>query len=793
MDKSTENPEEDTVSLRSNGKTPACGVTKEKQGFIRTFRESARRVAAKNPLSPGGKGSKVKPEADTAGKELGIQTPPSPSPSTGSVKSPLKMIGSIFQSKQENNGDVPQQKSISIKRTKTDPNMSATHENFMRGRLTQSMNFGGRRLKNKNAKENKAVPEGTLEEKEEEKEEEVLTEVEETYTLPELPHTLLSVMEISKLIEMKELEDSHLHLLALRQEFQQEKERCGEVSPVELMKKEKDLSLLYGNLRNKITAIVRDSNSPSSGNEELLLPLARIIQEEEKRAEEPGSLQGSWMEAWREAVGEGVKVKLESVGLEQREQKASWLADHLGLLGKTIVEDLENVKRKLRWSYPPSFKVFGTYVKSYHRGVAQHLKKLEQQATELRELYSLLDWIINTYKSECIMGSQSLQPEMNDESTELQLEENFLKQLKDKYCSKVKGDIRDSLNRVIEIEIEEVWKVKKDPEEDENYFVSHIPMDIWTKMEGVVKNSRRIDAELEQKATSSCLEELKPFPNRFEEKFNCHCSTLKPQPLWTNYQITYINTFTVLQQHMEGYLATCPGEVEGFRREAKCLIVRLLQGLEDQFKEEVKPFLRRMMTRKWLNDDSDFTQLYKRTETLSQHCALMRPPHLQEFASRLHYHVAREYIGQLMKNYYSCKNRKHENAASKIRHQWDKLRFVFVDMESTHEWLHSVGDELCDIIGQKKNTEIKNNIEPLVKQYPDFSKSHLVAVLNFRGLVRGREYQLILQRFTELKKKLSGGSGGDRSRVFFGDMQVTINTNCLSNLPFSCCLLPNNC
>lgn len=73
------------------------------------------------------------------------------------------------------------------------------------------------------------------------------------------------------------------------------------------------------------------------------------------------------------------------------------------------------------------------------------------------------------------------------------------------------------------------------------------------------------------------------------------------------------------------------------------------------------------------------------------------------------------------------------------------------------------------------------------------SKKHLVAVLYFRGLLRGREHQLILQRLTELKKKL-GNAGGDKSRVLFGDMQVTVNTDCLSNLRFSCLsfLLPDN-
>lgn len=39
---------------------------------------------------------------------------------------------------------------------------------------------------------------------------------------------------------------------------------------------------------------------------------------------------------------------------------------------------------------------------------------------------------------------------------------------------------------------------------------------------------------------------------------------------------------------MEGYQDSCPDEVEGFRTEVKGLIVRLIQELEDQFKEDVK-------------------------------------------------------------------------------------------------------------------------------------------------------------------------------------------------------------
>lgn len=203
-------------------------------------------------------------------------------------------------------------------------------------------------------------------------------------------------MEINKLIETGELEEAHLNLLALRQEFHQQPESCSDGSAMELATREKDLNLLYGTMRKKVSDIVCDPLSDK--NKKLLLQMARVIQEEEKRLREPGGLKDSWMDAWRESVSAGVQVKVQSVHLDRVEQNSAWLAVHLGLLGKVIVEDLENVKQELQWSYPPSFKVFSTYVRGYNRVVAQHLKKLEQQVTELKDFYGLLDWIINKYK-----------------------------------------------------------------------------------------------------------------------------------------------------------------------------------------------------------------------------------------------------------------------------------------------------------------------------------------------------------------------------------------------------------
>ncbi|CAG5866881.1 unnamed protein product [Menidia menidia] len=766
-----ENQQNDKVVHQSNGKVNSNGAEKETQGLVRTFRESMKRVKVKGILSPKSKDSEVTPKKDTTGSETGSTSPippPSPSLSTSSLPG---IFPNFFKKKTDDHADTLPQGDTQLTRSNTDPSST----------WTKKLRLSKRKIKPVGS-ENNTIIEDSVETQKEEDEEAAMGEIEESYTLQELPPTPLSVMQINKLIELEVLEEAYVNLLAMRQELQRDLEQFADNYSSELAKKEKDLRILYEELRNKITSIVRDSNSVPARNKGLLVPVARIIQEEEKRAKEPGGLPESWMEAWKDAVRQGVKAKVSGVPQEQND-KASSLAVHLGLLGQAIVEDLEIVKRELRWSYPPSFKVFSTYVKSYHAVVGQHLKKLEQQATELKDLYHLLDWIHNKYKSEKIMGSLSLQPDMMEESTDLLLEEGFLEHLSGKYCCRAQEDFRGTLVRVIELENELIWSKRKEPEKEDDFLMSQFPMDIWTNIKGVILNSGKLHADLEKKVATSCLKELKNFPQRFETEFQRHCSTLPPEPRWTEYQITYINSFTALLEHMKGYQDSCPGEVEEFTKEVDLLIKRLLQGLEDQFKENVKPYLRRMMTRKWLTSEDDFNHLYNHINILSKHCKLMKPPNVQEFVSRLHYHVVREYIGQLMKNNYTCKNRKHEKAATKINQQWEKLTDLFEDMKSTHEWLNSVGHELCSIIGEKTAADIKKNLQPLVQHYPDFSKKHLVAVLYFRGLPKDREYQLILQQLTALKKDTPQSLG---SQLLFRDMEVNANTNCLSNLPFPC-------
>ncbi|KAM6961257.1 exocyst complex component 3-like protein 4 [Aplochiton taeniatus] len=817
---------EDSLSVESttesDGRTQTDGPGKEKSlAVMKAVRASFRLGGAKNLLSPNNKGSKGSAKADFGGSNGKVNVdmttphvPPSP------MSSPLRAIGGLFQKKE---GD----------------GASATPP----GKKTLARTLSGFGKKDKTFKQEafRPVTEATAEEMEKEKEKEIemeRLEIPETYTLQEIPDTPLSVMQINELIGQELLEDAHLNLLSLRQQHEKKtkegqpaEEEEGK-SSLDRANEQKDLRMLYDILRKKVQEIVRGSNhrhpdgSPQH-NKELLVQVARIIQEEERREGETGpggspAGPGDWRGAWREAVTDGVKAKLESVPLEGKEQNASWLAVHLGLLGQTIVEDLENVKKDLRWFYPPSFKVFSAYVSGYRDVVGRHLEKLQQKEADLKDNYALLDWILNGYESERIMGSPSLRPEMESESTTLCLEKGFLDKLKDKFCCKAKEDIRASLDRLVKVEYEEVWKDLKEPEKDDEgvFLVSDIHMDIWTLIKGLAVNSRKVEANLETKVVRVCLEEFTLFPKRFEAEFRdcCSSSSLEDNPsLWADYQITYINSFIALKEHMEDYREICSTEVTVLAGELDGLILRMVQSLGEQYKKDVSTFLRRMMTRKWLTNDEDFFKLSRRTEQLSRHCMLMKPPYAQKADSKtahfiirlsflflnvliftlpsgyppqtlvsdLHFHVVKDYISQLMKNDYSCKNRKHEKAAGKIRDQWTTLRSSFENMNTTNEWLHPIGDQLSTIIGMKNKRDIKNQLQPLVENYPDISKKHLAAVLYFRGVIRGRERHAILQRLTDLKKKT--GNGLDERRILFKDMPVSVNNNdCLTDMPFSC-------
>ncbi|KAK7148916.1 hypothetical protein R3I93_013057 [Phoxinus phoxinus] len=768
---------EDATKGMKNGGKQTSPVKEKSPGLIKTLRASFK---AASPMTLKNKRSENTDSDQSQISNSPLRPPPSPSLSRGSPSQ------SSFRS--------PKAEKTSLTRTMSDSAIGITVTLAKRGTsFRQSFGLISKKQKQEPLQPvTEAIFSSEDQISDSVKSIDRMLELRDTYTLPEIPHLPLSVMEINKLIEMETLEEAYVNLLSLSLELQREHQALDqEDCPIEQVHKEKDLSLLYGTLRNKMSSIVRNSSTQPLRNKELLVYVAQIILEEEKRKQgEPGAVPG-WREAWRDAVRDGVRDALKKVHLDRREQNASWLAVHLGLLGKAVVEDLERVKTELLSSYPADFNVFETYVSCHHEAVGEHLKRLLVEVTELKDYHALLDFIIHRYPSEKIMGSCSLQPELKEDQRVLPLDKDFLNLIKVKYCSRLQADMRTSLDRIIQLENEEMWTEKRKPNIDEGIYSSHIDMDIWTNIKGYVQGSRRIDVNLEQKVVRSCLEELKTFPKRFELVFVEWSSPLSNSSLWAEYHISYINSFTALKEHMESFKDSCPIPLELVRKEIDGLTTKLSQSVLEHFKTDVKPFLRRQMTGKWFSFDEDFSQLIERTKNLSEQTKYMSPKPKQVFVNEAHIFVVKEYVSQLMKNNYSCKNRKNETAAIKIANQWEELKEIFQDMNSTSEWLHPVGDQLSKIIGCRKS-DVKHNLQPLVENYPDIGRSHLSAVLYFRGIIRGRERHIILQRLAELKE--STGNAGKKERALFNQIEAAVNTNCLPGTTFSCLsfIMPNS-
>ncbi|KAL7877711.1 hypothetical protein SRHO_G00043540 [Serrasalmus rhombeus] len=589
-----------------------------------------------------------------------------------------------------------------------------------------------------------------------------------------IPLKPLSVLEIDELLKRGDLEMAYLNLLSLRVEIKHDLKAQSEKTPsVALPNKEKDLSMLFMTLRTKLTDIVRRSCDSTSS--ELLMLAAHIIQEEEKQEGDPGGMRG-WMNAWKAAVKDRVRDTLTGVHLDSCENNASWLAEHLGLLGKVMVELLEKVKTELVTSYPPNFHVFNTYVSSCHEVVEEHLSELLGKVTELKDYYAILDFAINSYHSEKILGSPSLQPEMNEQKT-LTLPDDFLDQIRKKYCNCLQEGLQASLENVIKLEEEEVWKKKGTPErtEDGRFLTSHIHMNISALIASLLKKSEKIDEILKIRVLCCCLEELKRFPKRFEEEFTKQSSSLLESDLldcclWAKYHVAYINSFSSLIEHLENHRGSSSDQLEQLVTEVDGLILRLRQALLEQFRVETEPFKESLMTKMWLNTDDDFNEIINRIETYSGHSKSMKSSPAQSFTNDLHYHVVKEYISELLKSKYSCKGKKKDLAAAKIKDQWGQLRKLFSEMGSTLNWLHPLGDQLTEIIEQENEKDIKNLLPALVENYPDISEKQLSAILYFRdkGIVTYSKKNLVIRHFIELKQN-SGKQNHEHS--FFSDIK----------------------
>lgn len=215
-------------------------------------------------------------------------------------------------------------------------------------------------------------------------------------------------MEINELIQKRQLLEAFASIKCLEDELIAERDaEKYKDNPQEFVRKSKDVDLLYNSVTNEIQSIVVGTLEHPTVEDTMLTSLVTLIAREEAAhpntgiTVHPGSdllgIPRKWREEWMAAVNESARKRVQRVPMPLKEEMSSWLALHLDFLQKHVREDLLKIKLSVTKCYPKEYQVCDTYVEAFHKAIASHLEDLSQRPLEFNELYTLLDWVANTY------------------------------------------------------------------------------------------------------------------------------------------------------------------------------------------------------------------------------------------------------------------------------------------------------------------------------------------------------------------------------------------------------------
>ncbi|XP_051882657.1 exocyst complex component 3-like isoform X2 [Pristis pectinata] len=533
----------------------------------------------------------------------------------------------------------------------------------------------------------------------------------------------LSVMEIHQLIIRNLLVEANENINKMEKELLNERKPAkDEEYHQQYMVKVRDLNLLCDALAEQMMSIIANSLTVVKENSNYLCLAVKVIELEEAADKEWQEQMNhsdvesfrrprKWQELWRETVTKSVKDRIANVPLFTKEQKAHWMAQHLSDLQQIIVEDLKTVKSFIQKCYPESYNIFNVYLKCYHQTVASHLECIQQKQLESSDLYSLLNWIIHTYKSDNIMNHPDLSPKVNIEGLGPLLDEQIIKNIMAKYVEALKFTVPLWMRNILK-EDKAKWSEPEahEPEIMMGCYHSHVASDISEMIVAHLNESGKISKDLKEKVLCYYLEELSNFIHCYQQDLKDRKQSVpNPLPLL----IVSINSYIDLGK----FIKTLKEDNAAHVNKVEKILKKAVQELN-----------------KILSDDLLFKVLV--------------------LISDLHYRFVREYITPIMKRHVSYKSStKRVTAANKIREELGAINKMYEEFGSSASWLFPVTQHLSDFIGTNEN-ELESKLNALFEDYPDIGEEHISALLYFRGISRGEKKNKLMKYFNQLEKNL---------------------------------------
>ncbi|XP_041429015.1 exocyst complex component 3-like protein 4 isoform X2 [Xenopus laevis] len=549
---------------------------------------------------------------------------------------------------------------------------------------------------------------------------------------------ILSVMEIHDLIKGSNLKDAFDSTRAMEENLLEDynSSNNNEKNRLDITRRAKDINILYKKLFTEIQSIVKRSLHEEDIDEQILASAIYIIKEEDEgdltnqqaTGENPDIPQigqrRQWKQLWKDTIKESVTERIGALPVNEADN-SPWLANHLESLKTQTVLDLIKVKSFLKPLYPEDYDVCGIYIRYFHNALSCHLQKtVVPKCKECSQLYSLLNWVLNTYTSEDFMANPELQPEVNNANLHCLLESDCLHELKDKYNKELKNTIKLYMTNILKLETD---KWQKEMETDEEILKSNclpIYIDIEEMTGRHVRESAKLSEDLETLAFHACMTELGSLALNLQDAFTQHHTTKRSEvritELFLQNLVIYINSFIKLRQStMQSDAEPCK-EAEDRLTKAINNLTKLFFSL---FSKENQPHFQKLLTKKWIKNDTAFNAIMKSAENLHESLIYLAQP-------------------------------SHKG--------------------SDQDWLFPAVQYISDIIGLRKKEDISKKIEMLFKTYPDFGEEHVSAILYLQGMRRSKN--LSVQHFF---KELQAKEPQKAPHMLFAEIDCPTQTFCM--------------
>ncbi|KAM4690539.1 exocyst complex component 3-like protein 4 [Rhinophrynus dorsalis] len=600
---------------------------------------------------------------------------------------------------------------------------------------------------------------------------------------------LLSVMEINTLINDKHIKEAFEHIKLVEEKLLEDYSTINNYTEniTEYTLRAKDVHLLYENLFRVIKSVVKDSLDCTNTDEQMVYSVVHIINEDAlnnykvagDNSEIPYLGQHlNWKRLWKQVIRESVTERVDRVPFPTTTTSDKpWLADYLDSLKANTVQDLLKVKNTLSPLYPEDYDVCGTYIQCFHGALSSTLQnKILPLCQQLSQLYSFLNWVLNTYTSDTFMGSPDLQLEVTKANLSPLLDSGCLNKLKQDYIIALQETIKAYLTKILEIEMEK-WELGEEPEKEtlQDSSLSPIYIDIVEMTGKHVRESTKLSEDLEISSSLACMEEIGNFAARLQTAFK-DWSSSRFTAVCLQYLVLYTNSFIKLRNNIPQ--SDSEQDIKGEENLTKA-IHSLKQHFFQLFKMETEPHFQKLITKKWLKKGTAF-QAIRKTADLYKVLKYLIEPNAKEMGCEVHRYLVKAYITQIMMRKMRLNRLKRKKASETMRRECEDLNNIAQELGSDQEWLSPSIQYISEIIGLRKTDEIQSKIETFFKAYPDIGEEHILSILHLQGMGRNKKLSM-LYNFRELQNTEAPTPPNGPQQRLFAEIECSTRVSCFSS------------